>query len=105
MTVLIFWDVDCVCFAVLIGGESRHEIGYLLGMCRQLISRLLTSMAQLDAYATEDQEIACLIPGGSGSILSWKQIMKYFLWSLISLPQIQERQLSVSGETMCISTC
>ena len=35
-----------------------------------------------------------------GNILSWRLIMKYFLWSFSHLP-IQEGQLSVSGERMC----
>ena len=35
----------------------------------------------------------------SGNILSWRLIMKYFLWSFS-----QDGQLSVSGERMCKST-
>ena len=36
-----------------------------------------------------------------GNILSWRLIMKYFLRVILSLPLIQEGQLSVSGERMC----
>ena len=36
-------------------------------------------------------------PAEVDNILSWRLIMKYFL----SLPLIQEGQLSVSGESMC----
>ena len=45
---------------------------------------------------TGDQEVVGLTPAKDGNILSWRLIMKYFLWSLI-----QEEQLSVSGERMC----
>ena len=38
-------------------------------------------VAQLDVYLTDDQEVAGLIPAGSGNILSWRLIMKYFPWS------------------------
>ena len=30
---------------------------------------------------TGDQEVAGLIPDGIGNVLSWRLIMKYFLWS------------------------
>ena len=39
------------------------------------------SVAQLDARPTGDQEVAGLIPAKVGNILSWRVIMKYFLWS------------------------
>ena len=52
---------------------------------------------------TGDQEVAGSTPAKVGNILSWRLIMKYFLWSFsdLSLPLIQEGQLSVSGEVMC----
>ena len=50
-----------------------------------------------DTHPTGDQKVAGSRPPGSGNILSWKLSMKYFL---LSLPLIQERQLSVSGERM-----
>ena len=39
-------------------------------------------------------------PAEVGNILSWRLIMKYFL-VILSLPLIQEGQLSVSGKRMC----
>ena len=42
---------------------------------------LPASVAQLDARPTEDQEDAGLTPAEVGNILSWRLIMKYFLWS------------------------
>ena len=36
------------------------------------------SMAQSDARSTVDQKIAGSIPAGSGNILLWRLIMKYF---------------------------
>ena len=38
-------------------------------------------MAQLDAHPTGDQEVVGLIPTGSGNILSWRFITRYFLRS------------------------
>ena len=52
-------------------------------------------MAQLDACRTENQEVAGLTPA-----LSWRLIMKYFL-VILSLPLMQEGQLSVSGKRIC----
>ena len=37
------------------------------------------SVAQLDARPTGDLEVTALFPTGSGKILSWRLIMKYFL--------------------------
>ena len=48
---------------------------------------------------TGEQEVAGSTPTEVGNILSWRLIMKYFLWSF-SFPLIQEGQLSVSGEKM-----
>ena len=57
---------------------------------------------QLYASPTGDQEVAGSTPAEVGNILSWRLIMKYFLPTVIlSLPLIQEGQLSVSGERMC----
>ena len=41
-------------------------------------------MAQSDAHLTGDQEITGSIPVGSGSILLWRLIVKYFLRSFPS---------------------
>ena len=38
------------------------------------------SMAQLDARLTGDQEVAGSTPAKVGNILSWRLIVKYFLW-------------------------
>ena len=40
-----------------------------------------TSVAQLDARPTGDQEVAGSTPAEVGNILSWRLIMKYFLRS------------------------
>ena len=39
-------------------------------------------MPQLDVRLTGDQEVMCLVRAGSGNILSWRLIMKYFLLSV-----------------------
>ena len=39
------------------------------------------SVAQLDAHPTGDQEVMGSTPAKVGNILSWRLIMKYFLWS------------------------
>ena len=39
------------------------------------------SVAHSDAQPTGDQEVVGLILAESSSILSWRFIMKYFLWS------------------------
>ena len=69
------------------------------------------SAAQLDGCLTGDQEVTGSIPTRSGNILSWRLIMKYFVWSSLSSTDsrravllIQEGQLSVSGKSMCTST-
>ena len=66
----------------------------------------LALVAQSDACLTGDQEVAGSIPTWSGNIPSWRLIMKYFLVStvILSLPLIQEGQLSVSGKRMCRSS-
>ena len=60
----------------------------------------LASVVQLDVHPTGDQEVAGSTPAKVSSILSWRLIMKYFL-VILSLPLIQEGQLSVSGKRMC----
>ena len=50
---------------------------------------------------TGDQEVAGSTPAEVGNILSWRLIMKYIFTVILSLPLIQEGQLSVSGERMC----
>ena len=42
---------------------------------------VLASVAQLDVCPTGDQHVAGSTPAEFGNILSWKLIMKYFLWS------------------------
>ena len=51
---------------------------------------------------TDVQVVVGLIPARSGNILSWRLIMKYFLWSSSLSLLIQEGHLSVSGERMCM---
>ena len=41
----------------------------------------VATVAQLDARATGDQEVAGSTPAEVGNILSWRLIMKYFLRS------------------------
>ena len=57
------------------------------------------SVAQLDG-PTSDQEIAGSTPAEVGNILSWR-LIEIFSTVILSLPLIQEGQLSVSGERMC----
>ena len=61
------------------------------------------SVAQLDACLTDDQEVACSVPTGSGNLLLWRLIVKYFLWSF-SLFCKKDSELSVSSERMYTST-
>ena len=58
-------------------------------------------MAQLNARPTENQEVACSTHGEVGNILSWRFDYEIFSTVILSLPLIQEGQLSVSGERMC----
>ena len=55
-------------------------------------------MAQLDAHLTGDQKVAGSTPAGSAAFFRDHEI---FSTVILSLPLIQERQLSVSGERMC----
>ena len=65
------------------------------------LNGLPASVAQLDAHPTGDQEVAGSTHDKVGTILSWRLIMKIFSTVILSLPLIQEGQLSVSGERMC----
>ena len=49
---------------------------------------------------TEDQEVAGSTPAEVGNSLLLRLIMKFSM-VILSLPLIQEGQLSVSGERMC----
>ena len=64
------------------------------------IDHELASVAQLDAPPTGDQEVAGSTPAEVGNILSWRLICEIFSAVILSLPLIQEGQLSVSGERM-----
>ena len=58
-------------------------------------------MAPLDARPTGDQEVAGSTPAEVSNILSWRFNHEIFSTVILSLPLIQEGQLSVSGERMC----
>ena len=57
-------------------------------------------MAQFDAYLTGDQEVLGSTPAGSAKFF-WEIDHEIFSTVILSLPLIQEGQLSVSGERMC----
>ena len=62
--------------------------------------RLTVSIAQLDAHPTGDQEVVGLTPQGRQH--PFMEIdHEIFSAVILSLPLIQEGQLSVSGEGMC----
>ena len=61
----------------------------------------LASVAQLDARLTGDQEVRGSNPAEVGNILSWRFDHEIFSTVILSLPLIQEGQLSVSSERMC----
>ena len=52
-------------------------------------------MTQSDAFPTGDQEVTGSIPAGSGNILLWRLIMKYFACGY-SLPSADSRRADVS---------
>ena len=58
-------------------------------------------MAELDAHPTGDQEVAVSTPRWVGNSLLWRFDHEIFSTVILSLPLIQEGQLSVSGEIMC----
>ena len=62
---------------------------------------LLASVAQLDPRLTEDQEVAGSTPAGPGHHYFVEIDHGIFSTVILSLPLIQEGQLSVSGERMC----
>ena len=59
------------------------------------------SVAPLDARPTEDQEVAGSTPAEVGNILSWSFDHEIFSTIILSLPLIQDGQLSIIGERMC----
>ena len=56
-------------------------------------------MAQLDLHPNGNQEVTGSTP--SGSAILWRFDHEIFFTVILSLPLIQEGQLSVSGERMC----
>ena len=61
---------------------------------------LPTSVAQLDARPTVDQEVAGLTPAGSATFFRGFD-NEIFSKVIFSFPLSQEGHLSVSGERMC----
>ena len=53
----------------------------------------------MEARPTDDQEVVGLTPAGSAAFFHGDLIKKYFLF-ILSLPLIQEGQLSFSGKRM-----
>ena len=70
-----------------------HGLHLVLGIGQNCIVDHQSCKTDVISY----KEVAGSTPAEVGNILSWKLIMKYFL----SLPLIQEGQLSVSGKRMC----
>ena len=58
-------------------------------------------MAQLDACQTGDQEVAGSTTARSGTFFHGDFDHEIFSTVILSLPLIQEQELSVSGERMC----
>ena len=58
-------------------------------------------MAQLDAHLTGDQEIAGSTPARSATFFLWRFDHEILSTVFLSLPLIQEGQLSVCDERMC----
>ena len=61
-------------------------------------------LGDLDACPTGDQEVTSLIPAGVRQHSFMKIDHEIFYMVILSLLLIQEGQLSISGEGMCIST-
>ena len=61
-------------------------------------------MAQLDAHPTGDQEVAVSIPNRVRQHSFAVIDCEIFSTVILSLPLIQEGQLSVSGERLCTNT-
>ena len=70
----------------------------------QIIMKSVKYNVHVHINCENDQEVAGSIPIVFGNILSGKLITKYFSTVILSLPLIQEGQLSISGERMCTST-
>ena len=84
----ILWEMLSICQSLYL------YLQYLI------ITSGLASVAQLDACLTGDQEVAvqlCRV----GNILLWRFDHEIFSRVILSLPQIQKGQLSVSGKRMC----
>ena len=60
-----------------------------------------TSVAQLDVHSTGNQEVVGSTPRRVGNILSLRFDPEILPTVILSLPLIQEGQLSVSCEKMC----
>ena len=58
------------------------------------------SVTQLDAHLTGDQEVVGLTPAGSANFFM-EIDHEIFSMVILSLPLIQEGQLSVSGKRLC----
>ena len=63
-----------------------------------------TSVAQLDVHPTGDQGVVCLIPARVWQHSFIKIDHEIFSTIILSLPLIQEGQLSVSGKSVRTST-
>ena len=80
-------------------GEQSVLVWILLLTCDLLSSNNRYQWLSWMRRPTGDQEVAGSTPAEVGNILSWRLIMK-FSTVVLSLPLIQEGQLSVSGERM-----
>ena len=80
-------------------GENYPKIiiKYLSGTSPLCRPRWLSWMRR----PTGDQEVAGSTPAEVVNILSWRFDHEIFSTVILSLPLIQEEQLSVSGERMC----
>ena len=102
--ILISWllqkptDLDLHCLQRQgISGFSRTMVKRAIISCKWP-----ASVAQSYVRPTGDQEVAGLVPTVSGNIRETDH--EIFSMVILSLLLIQEGQLSVSGERMCIST-
>ena len=81
--------------------QSCHQY-FVFWLFQSTLHVLPASVAhQLDARPTDDQEVVGLTPRRDGNILSWRFDHEIFSTVILSLPLIQEGQLSVSGKRMC----
>ena len=51
------------------------------GQLGPVLIMAVLAVAQSDVCLTGNQEVTGSVPARSGNILSWRLIMKYFLWS------------------------